>query len=72
MRHQTKLITNTKKAEAIEIIIGMKRYYNLKSDKHLINKEIKRLTSKFNITYGDVAEYKKKIKNKEIIPYWKY
>jgi len=63
--------TEDKRNRAIEIIIGMKRYYAQKSDKHLIDKEVQKLAKEFNITYGDVSEYKEKIKNKEIIPYWK-
>ena len=58
-----------KRDRAIELIIGMKRYYKQKSDKHLIDKEIQRLVKEFKITYGDISVYKERIKNKEIIPY---
>ena len=61
----------TEKERAIEIIIGMKRYYALKSDKWEIDREIQRLVEKFDISYKDVADYKEKIKQGEVIPYWK-
>ena len=63
-------VTKSKKDSATEIIIGMKRYYGLKKDKFDIDREINRLASMYHITYKDVADYKEKIKNKEIIPYW--
>ena len=62
---------STTKNDAIEIIIGMKRHYNLKKDKHLIDKEIDRLVKRHNITYQDVGDYQQKINRGEIKPYWK-
>jgi len=66
-----KTTEKTDRERAIELIIGMRRYYQQKSEKHLIDKEVQRLVKEFNITYGDVSEYKERIKNKEIIPFWK-
>lgn len=60
-----------RKDSAIEVIIGMKRYYGLKKDKYEIDKEVERLASKYNITYGDIWKYKEQIKKGLIKPYWK-
>lgn len=64
--------TTTTKSQAIEIIIGMKRYYAQKKDKYLIDMEIERLVKAHGITYGDVINYQEKINEGIVIPYWKH
>lgn len=59
-----------KKLEAIRIILAMKRHYSLKKDKYEIDKTIEYYVKKYNITYGDISEFKKSYKWDLILKSW--